>query len=570
MLMMRNKNMVNVGAFDIIVSPNGNDSTGTGKLNAPYKTIQKGVDVATAGKTVFALPGLYAEALTIGVSGSAGNPITIKGSRGPNSGDHLTVIDNSTDVSGSWVADPGVGEGVYKKQLGFAPGQVTVNGKRIGKLHDNIMGVDGEGWDILGYASDHEVVVLNTGLYVVFWDGIQVVCAYDQTAGGSGYTYIRFQYGTNPNTMTIRATAADTDGIYATSKSYITIQDLWIQNNEHQIEIREASYNNIIEDCYLVGGSYRIYTFGDVNGLIVRRNEMTMNYYAGDQYLGAGSTSSYALLVKRHIYDTFKYKFGPNLSNDIGYYFRNIGEDIEIYENYVHGGLIGISGYNGDYGYDDPANGVKIHDNIVHNMGSIGITTGRNITNGEVYNNLLYDCNINFRLHELHHSGDYARSWWIYSNVAWNPTGTGVHFYMHFPVSSTPSFFPTYFIYSNIMVCGYDGFNADSNINLGGGIPNFSIFNNIILTNGAILSAMRTAISDGDVNLVYNNAVSNSYSLGSKYVDNVYFSNSTYGFLNYTSIDDFLANFDKTDFAITQYDRTIFDPDPPYTEQTWI
>ena len=421
----------------------------------------------------------------------------------------------------------------------------------------------------MAYASDHEVDVLDTGQYVVFWDGIKAVFGYDQASGGTGYTYIRFQYGTNPNTLELRAAVAGSSGIYADGKSYITIQDLQVQNNEYQVQVRNSSRNWIIEDNKFVGGGKRIYTFGALDNLVIRRNEMTMNYYAGDEYLGAGSVGSYNLLVKRHVYDTFKYIFGPSHSDDFGFYFRNIGDNTEVYENYVHGGLVGLSGYNGEYGYSAPAGVVKFHDNIVHNMSSVGITLGRNVEDGEAYNNLIYDCNLNFRLHELHHSGDYSRDWCVYSNVGWNPTGAGVQFYLHFSSASEPSFYPTFLIYSNIMVGGSDGFNSISYIT-SYGIPNFSIFNNIILTNAAILSAMRTAISNGLVNLVYNNAVGTSYSLGSKYVDNVRFAESTYGFLDYTSIDDFLTNFDKTDFAITLYDRTIFDPDPPYTEQTWI
>jgi hypothetical protein len=432
------------------------------------------------------------------------------------------------------------------------------------------MGVGGDGWDYLAMASDGQVTVLDTGMQVYFWDGIQALFGYDQASGGTGYTYIRFQYGTNPNTLALRAAVVGSSGIYMDGKSYITIQDLQIQNNEWQIQMRNASHNNIIEDNYLVGGGKRIYTFGALNNLTIRRNEMTMNYYAGDEYLGAGSTGSYDLLVKRHVYDTFKYVFGPSHSDDMGFYFRNIGQTIEAYENYVHGGLVGLSGYNGDYGYGDPANGVKFHDNIVHNMASVGITLGRNVENGEAYNNLLYDCNLQFRLHELNDEDEDARSWYVYSNVGWNPAGAGVQFYLHFPYSSLADVFATFFIYSNIMVGGSDGFNAGDYINSSGGIPNFSIFNNIILPNATILSAMRTAISNGDVNLVRNNAVATSYSLGSKYVDNVYFAESTYGFLDFTSIDDFLANFNKTTYAITQYDRTLFDPDPPYTGQTWI
>ena len=63
-----------MGAY--YVSPSGNDSN-TGTQDNPFKTIQKGVNVLGAGKTLYVRGGTYNEAVTIKGSGTAGNPITI-------------------------------------------------------------------------------------------------------------------------------------------------------------------------------------------------------------------------------------------------------------------------------------------------------------------------------------------------------------------------------------------------------------------------------------------------------------------------------------------------------------
>ncbi|MGB5106940.1 MAG: DUF1565 domain-containing protein [Candidatus Zixiibacteriota bacterium] len=65
------------------VSPSGDDNTGNGSFAAPYRTIQKGIDVATAGDSVMALAGTYAESIIMedGVSiiGSGYETATIDG-----------------------------------------------------------------------------------------------------------------------------------------------------------------------------------------------------------------------------------------------------------------------------------------------------------------------------------------------------------------------------------------------------------------------------------------------------------------------------------------------------------
>lgn len=67
----------------IWVATTGNDSTGDGSSGAPYKTITKGVSVATPGKTVIIKDGTYVETVNINcssntVNGTQDNPITVK------------------------------------------------------------------------------------------------------------------------------------------------------------------------------------------------------------------------------------------------------------------------------------------------------------------------------------------------------------------------------------------------------------------------------------------------------------------------------------------------------------
>ena len=48
----------------IYIAKNGNDSTGDGSANNPYLTVQKGINSASTGTTLFIFPGTYAENLT--------------------------------------------------------------------------------------------------------------------------------------------------------------------------------------------------------------------------------------------------------------------------------------------------------------------------------------------------------------------------------------------------------------------------------------------------------------------------------------------------------------------------
>lgn len=60
------------------VATTGNDTTGDGSSGNPWLTIQKGINTASGGDTVFVTAGTYASATTSTKSGSAGNYIKIQ------------------------------------------------------------------------------------------------------------------------------------------------------------------------------------------------------------------------------------------------------------------------------------------------------------------------------------------------------------------------------------------------------------------------------------------------------------------------------------------------------------
>ncbi len=102
---------------DYYVSPEGSDEN-AGTINNPFRTIQKGVDVAIAGDVVHILPGIYKETVTLKRSGTSGSPITIIAEPG------TVLIDGTETIMSTWTQHIG---NIYKTSVSGTVEQIFLD-----------------------------------------------------------------------------------------------------------------------------------------------------------------------------------------------------------------------------------------------------------------------------------------------------------------------------------------------------------------------------------------------------------------------------------------------------------
>ena len=84
-----------IGSAGIYVGPNGDDVNGTGSITSPFKTIQKGISVASNGQRVNVLPGTYSGSGNTNLS-LQGKSIMLQSTSGPDQ----TIIDGMGTTNG--------------------------------------------------------------------------------------------------------------------------------------------------------------------------------------------------------------------------------------------------------------------------------------------------------------------------------------------------------------------------------------------------------------------------------------------------------------------------------------
>jgi hypothetical protein len=407
--------------------------------------------------------GVYKEFVNIKTSGTAENRIVFEGQRGSN-GEYLAIIDPSSLVSG-WTAATEIGAGVYKKNLGFDPKEMTVNGKRIGRIRDSMM-ADNSGFNILNYNEDHIVKYYNRD--VVFWDVAGAMYGYK-----NGTTYIRFKNRKHDIGKEIITASPEGYTITISNKSYITFKALKFNGAQGSIRITGSSSSyNVIDSCYITNGQRRIYIESGANKNHIKNNSITMNYYV-PEVLGAGHIDH--AMNKRYVYHLFKNIIGTGTSEDFSVFVSSNGEKNVIDGNYVFGGMIGIRAM-----IWGKADGLIISNNIISQMSSVGITSGRGQWNAEYYGNSIIDCAISIRMHDMNCPNDQGRRVYIYDNHFWNPPNVGVAFFSWAAAGlSSPSTFPKYFIYHNSFTFSHDFFAIHDNVRTSGGMPDTHMVNNV-------------------------------------------------------------------------------------------
>ncbi|MGD8239103.1 MAG: NosD domain-containing protein [Armatimonadota bacterium] len=442
-----------------------------GTAQRPWETISHAANALQPGDTVIVHEGIYPEAVTIGVSGAPERPIVLEGERGPE-GQWRTIVDRSAAVR-EWVPAPEIGSRVYKAtQLDFAPYSMTLDGKLLARIRDDYMrGTEGAEYLTLPPTAPNKD---GAGDAISFWDGVEALYGHRE-----GVTYIRFRNGDDPNGMHLKAAPAG-GGFTLTNKSHVVIRGFAVRGAQDSVVIEgEASRHNVIEGNHLLNGHNRAVIRDGASHNIVRDSEMTPNYfgYASPGAWGTAQPSKHTV-IREHIYRVFKYLVGPNSSDDRGVLLRSAGEGNEVSGNHIHAGLIGVS--------CGRAPKLRVHHNVIHNMSSIGILTsenrGKGVHDGEFYENLVYDCNINLRIHHYNTPRDNQRREFHYRNLFYQPEGLGSHIFVHWLNDQWPpeTEHPEIWIYHNTFAGGRRAIQPSGWATKGGGLRSTHFVNNIL------------------------------------------------------------------------------------------
>ncbi|MDP6778602.1 MAG: right-handed parallel beta-helix repeat-containing protein [Candidatus Latescibacteria bacterium] len=455
------------------VSLNGSDQ-GTGTKEAPFRTISTALANARPGTTIIVEPGLHHERVQIPSSGSPGDPIVLEGARGPG-GEWQTVIGGAVPLECDWETAPEIGEGVFKTTgMPFEPHFLTVEGNQIPRIWHTQMD-DGTGFEKLAYPPSHRVRTQYTEAMVDYWDTVEAMFGLKGDT-----TYIRFRNGDDPNDKQLCA-GPQGGVINIENQSHIALRNLLVRGGQNCVLVSgEGARHNVVEDCRLVGGDKRVYITAGASHNHIRNNEITADFYAQRYQTGAwggpkGDASPYELRVKEHFYLEYKHFFGPHATSDYGVRVE-LGHDNHVYGNHIYRGGQGVQVTS--------SSDSSVYDNTVHNFSSIGlICTMNRVKNIRFHNNLVYDCNINLRIHHVNEPNqDDDRSLYVYRNRFYQNPGTGTHIFMHYWDGNDAEDYrhAGVFIYHNSLSGGNRGISMNAFAGNCGGLPKGIIVNNIL------------------------------------------------------------------------------------------
>jgi hypothetical protein len=444
------------------------------------------VATANAGDTIIIQPGEYNEFLTNTVGGTAGNPITFTGVRGP-AGEWLTIIDPSTVVSSDWVPAPEIGVGVYKNtNLNFTVGELTINNKRVAFVYslDDISTYLSQAYET-NWTTGLEIMTLPATITVgsrisaniiTFWDGLEALFYSSNTT-----CFLRLRDGSDPNGLNIRAAPnADTIGVASANRPAISLGGssyvVWSNLN-----IRGAigclvvdGDNNIVVSNRLAGGYARITLAGNANSVL--NNDITTDYY-GYSNLGAWSAGAGAVYsVREQMYLISKFLMGESQVSSYDYCIGVWGGD----NNLISGNLIfqslgvGIS-VSGDV--TSPIAQTQIISNGIANHTSTGLLLSKGEMLTAVYGNYFVDNGDSaLRFHQLNAASETSRIVYIYRNTSWQPDGIANHIFLHGVSDGGAA--PQFYTYHNSF-SGGDGVMAQN----GQLIPTKTMTNSMFINN---------------------------------------------------------------------------------------
>ena len=397
---------------ELFVSTSGNDEN-PGTAKAPFATIARAAAAAQPGDTVRIGPGLYREQITFVRSGKEGAPVTFAGTRGPG-GEYLTVVEPpGRDLTG-WSPAPEIGPEVWKAPLDKRPDLMLMDGFMITYINRRTMELprrkalpaemDEEMlWDKFGprcrRLSGFDLLRLPVGIRQkhqyfherreLFWDTIGFVLS----GWREGMLYVRFADGGKPQDH--RFTAACGSGFRLRNVSHLRFQDLFLRGSRIQFLLEGRSSHNTISRCLLMHGGSRVFIDRPVTYTTVRDCVLTAGFIRNDVFRLRKPDDMRGGMI----YLVFKYIIGTALSDDVG--VNDHGDRTSISGNTVLQGLIGIEAFGTN---------VEVRENYVREMASVGIYTGSRTT-GKFHHNLVTNCGIPLRIHDIRHKRAYREEY---------------------------------------------------------------------------------------------------------------------------------------------------------------
>lgn len=395
-----------LSAAEIHVSLSGNNKN-PGTAQAPVATIARAAALAKPGDTVKIAPGIYRELVVFTRSGKKGAPVTFQGTRGKN-GEYLTIVEAPGKVISKWTPAPEAGPKIWKSPLAKRPDLLTMNGAQITLIGQQRMELKPwnrtpaeldatmiwdqyakkekcmrlPGFDMLRLPADIKVTHKYFGKRKeFFFPTIANVIA----GWHKGTLYVRFADDRKPEENLF--TATNGESFVLKNVSYLTFKDLHMRGARRQISITKKSSHITVENSLLMHGAARIYVEPTVTYTTVRNCTMTTGFIRSDLF----SLRSADDMRGGLLYLVFKYIIGSAHSDDVG--IRCFGSKAKIYDNLFLQGVIGIEAWGPE---------IEVRDNVVREMSSVGIVTSF-ATTGEFYRNLIMNCGIPLRIHNLRH-----------------------------------------------------------------------------------------------------------------------------------------------------------------------
>lgn len=441
------------------VSPDGNNAN-DGSASSPWLTIQHAVDTVAAYDRVIVAAGVYNEQVRI----TSKSQIALHGLAG-------AIIDPSTEITG-WIAATEVGDEVYKAPIAFDPGHITIDERRVGRVHADQGGKtvlatseatqwDGDPWGAQDY-----------------WIGVEAAAAYE-----SSYLYLRI-VGDTPTTHEIRATTnlgalrdAQYPAVRFSGSDNITLSGFTIRGAHHLIALLSTCHHCVIRDCTFRCGIYSIGIYQESYSNTVYGNSFDAYRYAGSDGGAFDNPDGYPLstryLTRGRVYTWWKTTVGNGSSHHSSVRMVDAGAGNKVINNAFNGGSEGIL-----CDYEAVTSETIIAHNTIRNHDSCGVAVDTGNHNLLIYNNRFLNNRQHIRLGQLGNTISTSEAVYFYNNLCWQPLDYGMHLNFQWVVSAGEDR-PEFYVYHNDFHGGHAAIN-DTGLGIGHlGLPDFYFVNNI-------------------------------------------------------------------------------------------